>query len=279
MTISRFSLLVAVLIACESSPAAPEAEADASAESAGPITAEIDKTQGIVTLSADVDTTQAMLGPIAMEACKGLREGQTDVNECVWKTDYGPQVTLDADGTAKLVFDLSQMTVTGAWEAGDNVRPFMIGNPAMTQLDWDHAPRPDDVGAEVPAVLQITKEAPRAGLLLGSDKVIHGFTEGSTAPAAGLKQGDEVVSLNGDASLADDAQTFVKNLPKKPGKVAKIGVKRGEETLLIKLPMTAYWQCHKVWSDTAVPSVVDEPTGPSIPVSCPGWAPSLVAPK
>lgn len=154
-----------------------------------------------------------------------------------------------------------------------------LGTKPQGPVDWDEAEPPTDVEEDGPSVLQITEEPARAGLLLGTDRRIHGFTPGSLAPAAGIEEGDTIVSLDGDREVAKDARAFVAALPKTAGATARIGVSRAGEEHEVSLHMQPHFACHRVWGSDAQQGVVDAPTGPAVAVACPPWALPVYAAK
>jgi membrane-associated protease RseP (regulator of RpoE activity) len=83
---------------------------------------------------------------------------------------------------------------------------------------------------------------PRLGVQLAADNQpgirIDKIMEGYAAEAAGLREGDRILKLNDED--VDSVHGFVSALSKHPtGSVVKVTIKRGEETSVIEVKLTA----------------------------------------
>lgn len=72
---------------------------------------------------------------------------------------------------------------------------------------------------------------------IGSECVVSGLSPGSAAGAAGVQQGDTIIKIDGK-SIETFGQLTIQMMNRAPGDEVKIAVKRGEETLEIKVKLS-----------------------------------------
>lgn len=265
-------LLAPALVACEKL-----AETSTSTPSSSAVSSTLDD-DGNQVILINAEAAKQMLEAEVVDLCVKALQSTPGTEVCTWQTKAGPQVVMDAEGAVRLEAGFG-IHAKGAWTVGDKELPFTLGAPPQGPILWEDAKLPEGVADDAPSVLQITEGPARAGLMLGTDRIIHGFTAGSLAPAAGIEPGDMIVSLNGDRAVAEQAGTFVAALPKTAGASVRIGVSRGGEEHEYTLHMQPYFECHRTWGEGAKQGVVDEPSEPSVAIACPTWALPVFASK